>query len=87
MVLGIVYNKRNDNISINPSAVQESDVTIVTKRVILATMHKVFDPIGFTSPVRILPKLLLKRLRGGKRTGTRRLMMKHAKNFYYGKIS
>ena len=34
----------------------------VTKRSILSAAHKVFDPIGFISPMTLLPKLLLKSL-------------------------
>ena len=35
---------------------------IITKRTILSAAHKIFDPIGFTCPVTILPKLILKNL-------------------------
>jgi len=32
---------------------------VVTKRIILSTAHKIFDPIGFTAPVTLFPKILL----------------------------
>ncbi|GFQ99657.1 integrase catalytic domain-containing protein [Trichonephila clavata] len=37
----------------------EPDKT-VTKRSVLAVAHRVFDPIGFTAPVMLIPKLILK---------------------------
>lgn len=37
-------------------------VNNITKRTILSAAHKIFDPIGFTAPVTIIPRLLLKRL-------------------------
>ncbi|CAG7648670.1 unnamed protein product [Allacma fusca] len=35
--------------------------TKVTKRVILSCAHRVFDPIGFTCPFTVVPKLLLQK--------------------------
>jgi len=34
----------------------------ITKRTILSAAQKIFDPIGFTSPTSLLPKLLIKEL-------------------------
>lgn len=63
MVLGVLWNKRKDTIAINPSLLKsEYPVKVITKREILSTTHKVFDPIGFTCPASLLPKLLLKEL-------------------------
>ena len=62
LVLGISWNKSKDTLSINPSILNISNPKVVTKREILSCAHKVFDPIGFTCPVSLLPKLLLKEL-------------------------
>lgn len=50
LVLGILWNKSKDNISINPTVLNLNNPDIITKRVILSAAHKVFDPIGFTCP-------------------------------------
>ncbi|XP_058805274.1 uncharacterized protein LOC131672213 [Phymastichus coffea] len=60
-VLGILFNKSRDTLLINPSLFSEYNDEI-TKRIILSAAHKVFDPIGFTSPVTLMPKLILKKL-------------------------
>ncbi|XP_015189797.1 PREDICTED: uncharacterized protein LOC107073618 [Polistes dominula] len=60
-VLGILFNKARDTISIKTVLVKEISDEI-TKRKILSTAHKIFDPIGFTAPVVIIPRLILKRL-------------------------
>lgn len=32
---------------------------VITKRSILAATHKIFDPLGFVSPVTVVPKMML----------------------------
>ncbi|XP_036140498.1 uncharacterized protein LOC118644875 [Monomorium pharaonis] len=61
-VLGILWNKREDTLSINPTMLNFNSSDVITKRIILSAAHKIFDPIGFTSPTSLLPKLLLKEL-------------------------
>ena len=61
-VLGILFNKVSDTISINPASLKVKPFEVVTKRVILSMAHKIFDPIGSTCPVTLLPKLMLKKL-------------------------
>ncbi len=56
MVLGLMWDKGNDTLCC-PAKVEVP--TVVTKRSILATAQKVFDPMGFLSPALLLPKLLL----------------------------
>ena len=58
LVLGILFNKIHDTLSINPAVLNIRNPEIVTKRIILSAAHKIFDPLGFTSPVMLLPKLL-----------------------------
>ncbi|XP_011882776.1 PREDICTED: uncharacterized protein LOC105570290 [Vollenhovia emeryi] len=61
-VLGILWNKKKDTLSINPRVLELNIPDVVTKRVILSATHKVFDPIGFTCPTSVLPKIILKEL-------------------------
>ena len=63
LVLGLLFDKMQDTLSINPKVVEKINIEFVTKRMLLSIAHRVFDPIGFTSPVTLLPKLLLKELR------------------------
>ncbi|XP_031357287.1 uncharacterized protein LOC116181149 [Photinus pyralis] len=60
-VLGLVWHKERDTLCINPSILNTQKEDKVTKRSILSATNKVFDPIGFTCPVMLLPKLLLQR--------------------------
>lgn len=62
LVLGLLWNKRRDVISINPALVPVESSENVTKREMLSASHRIFDPIGFSSPVTLLPKLLLQEL-------------------------
>lgn len=62
LVLEISWNKKKDTMSINPTVLNLNKPEVVTKRVILSAAHKIFDSIGFTSPMSVLPKLLLKEL-------------------------
>ncbi|XP_021958581.1 uncharacterized protein LOC110854452 [Folsomia candida] len=56
-VLGLTWDKQHDTISIlyDPIILDGP----VTKRKILSKLHQVFDPIGFTCPATLQPKLLL----------------------------
>ncbi|UYV82294.1 hypothetical protein LAZ67_21001626 [Cordylochernes scorpioides] len=58
-VLGLLWNRKTDtlncmiNLEILPS--------VITRRVILSLVQKLFDPLGFYSPVMITPKILLQK--------------------------
>ncbi|GBN66866.1 hypothetical protein AVEN_202095-1 [Araneus ventricosus] len=59
-VLGLKWEIKNDTVSVdlrdlNPISEDEP----VTKLINLSTVHKIFDPIGFTCPAILMPKLLL----------------------------
>lgn len=60
-VLGFIWDKREDTSSINQDCISIEDVLSrpVTKRVMLSAAQCIFDPIGYTCPVTLLPKLLL----------------------------
>ncbi|UYV79914.1 hypothetical protein LAZ67_18001034 [Cordylochernes scorpioides] len=59
-ILGVVWNKMEDslkcklpdNLSLQP---------ILTKRLVLSMVQRIFDPLGFCAPVFLPPKLLLQR--------------------------
>ena len=61
-VLGILFNKARDTISINPPILGDLADEKMSKRSILSVAHKIFDPIGFTCPVTLIPKLILQKL-------------------------
>ena len=59
--LGLVWNTSNDSLSLTQKAFPSCD-SPVTKREVLQQSSKIFDPLGFTSPVTISTKLLLQQL-------------------------
>ncbi|XP_043480434.1 uncharacterized protein LOC122510088 [Leptopilina heterotoma] len=62
LVLGLLWNKRKEVMSINPAILNIEKPDKVSKRTMLSAAHRVFDPIGFSAPVTLLPKLLLQEL-------------------------
>lgn len=56
-VLGMLWENNSDQLRCNISIGEIEGV--VTKRKLLAVAQKIFDPVGFTAPVTIVPKLLL----------------------------
>ncbi|XP_054713457.1 uncharacterized protein LOC129222921 [Uloborus diversus] len=61
-LLGLIWNRETDTIKLSLNWVEDQHFDKITKRVILAVTHKVFDPVGFVSPVLLLPKLMLQDL-------------------------
>ncbi|UYV66545.1 hypothetical protein LAZ67_4002017 [Cordylochernes scorpioides] len=57
--LGLLWNRKTDtlNCMINPEILP----SLITRRVILSLVQKLFDPLGFYSPVMITPKILLQK--------------------------
>ncbi|XP_076278392.1 uncharacterized protein LOC143208144 [Lasioglossum baleicum] len=62
LVLGLLWNKRTDVISINPAVLDMKKPETVTKRSMLSASYRVLDPIGFTCPASLLPRKLLRDL-------------------------
>ncbi|RVE40950.1 hypothetical protein evm_014400 [Chilo suppressalis] len=57
-ILGLMWDIDDDTLACNVGYdVKENE--IITKRVLLSYAQKTFDPIGFTSPVTLIPKLLM----------------------------
>lgn len=61
-VLGLLWNVREDTLSIDLRKLEMSNYESITKRTILAATHRIFDPLGFIAPSLLLPKLLLQEL-------------------------
>jgi hypothetical protein len=57
MVLGLKWNKKEDWLCCDLGELEIS--AKVTKRTVLATAQKIFDPLGFLRPVLLCPKRLL----------------------------
>ncbi|GFQ74892.1 integrase catalytic domain-containing protein [Trichonephila clavata] len=61
-ILGMIWDRHCDTLSLNIPDLRELMEEVITKRNILAASHKVFDPLGITGPVLLLPKLWLQSL-------------------------
>lgn len=51
-------------LSLAKEVLSQNPLALVTKRGILSSTHKLFDPIGMVSPVALGPKILLQKLWG-----------------------
>ncbi|GBN40527.1 hypothetical protein AVEN_120918-1 [Araneus ventricosus] len=60
-VLGIKWNRQLDSLRVNMSWMNKLSLEKITKRIMLSAAHKVFDPIGYTAPVMLCPKLMLQK--------------------------
>lgn len=63
-LLGLVWDTQNDTLGINGDFLKELESLLdkpITKRIMLSVTQKVFDPIGFTCPTTLIPKLLLQK--------------------------
>lgn len=60
-VLGLLWDSKQDTLQVNVDTLKPLPSKI-TKRCILSVAQTVFDPIGFTSPVMLKPKLILREL-------------------------
>ncbi|GFS48340.1 integrase catalytic domain-containing protein [Trichonephila inaurata madagascariensis] len=66
MVLGLSWDVVSDELSCKlPSNLDCTQERPVTKRVLLSVINSVYDPIGFTAPALLLPKLLMQKARRG----------------------
>ncbi|XP_055944574.1 uncharacterized protein LOC129975535 [Argiope bruennichi] len=58
-ILGLSWDTENDELSCN-SAIKISEENI-TKRTLLSIAQRIYDPIGFTSPTALIPKIILQK--------------------------
>ncbi|XP_045116130.1 uncharacterized protein LOC123507385 [Portunus trituberculatus] len=58
-ILGLEWNTIDDTLSLKPVKYPQTNQTCLTKRLLLAEVSKLIDPLGLFSPVTIKVKLLL----------------------------
>lgn len=58
-VLGLIWDKELDTLEIDTESLKFDKTEKMTKRKMLSLVSSIFDPIGFLSPLMILPKILL----------------------------
>ncbi|KAI5740021.1 hypothetical protein M8J77_026253 [Diaphorina citri] len=58
-LLGLLWNKVEDTLSVSIESLKEMQYQKVTKKILLSAAHRLFDPIGFVSCVALIPKLLV----------------------------
>lgn len=58
-VLGMVWHKGEDLLSIKIDSLMKMNLSEITKKKILSAAHRLFDPIGIISSFALIPKLLL----------------------------
>ncbi|XP_035231022.1 uncharacterized protein LOC118202916 [Stegodyphus dumicola] len=61
-VLGMIWERCGDYLCLNITNITYNLPEILSKREILATTHKIFDPLGIACLVTLVPKLLLQHL-------------------------
>lgn len=58
-VLGMVWHKGEDLLSIKINSLMKMNLSEITKKKILSAAHRLFDPIGIISSFALIPKLQL----------------------------
>ena len=61
-LLGLHWNTTKDYLSFIPKKIDLTDNSAITKRKILQNSSKIFDPLGFLSPITVRAKLLIQEL-------------------------
>jgi len=56
VVLCHTWDRKADNLAL--SSLKTVKVEVVTRRIMLSMAQRVFDPVGFTCPISLSPKLL-----------------------------
>eukprot|EP00112_Aurelia_sp_Birch-Aquarium-sp1_P020619 Seg5359.1 transcript_id=Seg5359.1/GoldUCD/mRNA.D3Y31 product="hypothetical protein" protein_id=Seg5359.1/GoldUCD/D3Y31 len=61
-VLGLIWDVNKDDLEIDLTKMSNEDSNKVTKRSLLSSLAKVFDPLGLVSPVTLMGKILFQEL-------------------------
>lgn len=59
-VLGLEWNKKEDTLTVS-FVPKSNELKHLTKREILSIAQRIFDPLGFLSPITVYPKVLLQK--------------------------
>nr|XP_022911656.1 uncharacterized protein LOC111422678 [Onthophagus taurus] len=59
-LLGLNWNTRHDTLML--CYTPQTTNTVITKRILLSYVQRIFDPIGVTSPTTLYPKLMLQKV-------------------------
>ena len=60
-VLGMNWNRKADTLRLCLENLKQVDTVKITKKLILSVTNRIFDPLGFVSPVLLLSKMLLQK--------------------------
>ncbi|CAA9997406.1 unnamed protein product, partial [Nesidiocoris tenuis] len=60
-VLGLSWDKKDDTLCLSNESLK-IPVGKITKRLIMSAAHKIFDPLGYASPVTLYPRLIIQEL-------------------------
>ena len=61
-VLGLLWNTDTDTLTLNPKEPTYTIHSLITKRDILKDVSRLFDPLGFVTPITMLSKIFLQEL-------------------------
>ena len=65
-VLGVHYNRARDDLGLNLERVMKSTSVVLSKRELLRSTARFYDPHGWINPVVLIPKLLFQKVCGRK---------------------
>ncbi|GBM88325.1 hypothetical protein AVEN_198153-1 [Araneus ventricosus] len=61
-VLGLIWNRREDELKINLDWLESYELEIVSKRFILSVTHRILDHVGFLCTVLLMPMIMLQKI-------------------------
>ena len=61
-VLGLLWDTVSDTLTLNPKGLTSLQHSLTTKRDVLKDVSKLFDPLGFVSPITMSAKMVLQEL-------------------------
>lgn len=61
LILCLIWNLCDDTLSCNIKGLDKSNNKYISKRFILSKVHKIYDPVDFTSAIILITKLLLQK--------------------------
>ena len=74
-VLGLLWTTDTDTLSLNPKESTSTQHTLITKRNVLKNVSRLFDPLGFVTPITMLFKVFYKSCGNTNSTGKNPYLM------------